>query len=191
MSKKRRLQIFLFCYIRLQIERCDDDSMLQFRMSSGQTSPAQPQPANPRSLPQRSENLRSRSHWDSGLEVNLIELEDRVNLVENTFYARYTYWVNLTECQYSQLVGRGCLVQRCLSKHICGLALGERVFGQLVGNFCRIVRPDSPSPEYGTNDGGDDLKNDEGYFIHCEYPYPRMTWFYLVVGIFCWIWIWI
>ena len=63
LSKKRRLQNFLFCYIRLQIERCGDDSMLQFRISSDQTSPAQLQPANPRSYPQCSENLRSRSHW--------------------------------------------------------------------------------------------------------------------------------
>jgi len=117
--------------------------------------------------------LRTAEH--SGLELNSIELEYRVSLIENTFYARYTYWFNLTEGQYSQLVGHGCLVQRSLGKHICGLALRERVFGQLVGNFCRIVRPDSPSPEYGADDGGDDLKNDEGYFIHCEYPYPCLT----------------
>ena len=42
-------------------------SMLQFRMRSDQTSPAQLRSENPRSFPQCSENLRARSHWGSGI----------------------------------------------------------------------------------------------------------------------------
>jgi len=68
LSKKKKPQIFLFCYI--QIGRCDDNSMLQFRMRSDQTSPAQLQSANPRSCPQHSENLRAHSHWASPIIVN-------------------------------------------------------------------------------------------------------------------------
>ena len=57
--------------------------------------------------------LRTAEH--AGLELNLI---DRVSLIDNAFYARHTYWVSLTESQYGQLVGHGCLVQRCLGKLI-------------------------------------------------------------------------
>jgi len=78
--------------------------------------------------------VRTAEH--AGLELNLIELKDRVSLIENAFYARHTYWLSLTESQYSQLVSHGCLVQRCLGKDVCSLAGGERVFGQLVGDVC-------------------------------------------------------
>jgi len=52
--------------------------------------------------------MRTAEH--AGPDLNFVELKDRVNLIENTFYARHTYWLSLTESQYSQLISHGCLV---------------------------------------------------------------------------------